>query len=95
MATYIVFIRERTLNPSELETYSQKASAAMTGHAVTPLAVYGRQEVIEGPQVEGVAILKFPSFGEAKAWYDSPAYREAREHRLKGADYRAVIVEGR
>jgi hypothetical protein len=26
-----------------------------------------------------------------KAWYDSPAYRKVREHRYKGADYRAVI----
>jgi len=29
-----------------------------------------------------------------KLWYDSPLYREAREHRFKGADYRAVLVEG-
>ncbi len=41
-----------------------------------------------------MAILEFPTFEEAKTWYDSPAYREAREHRLKGADYHAVIVEG-
>ncbi len=66
----------------------------MAGHAVTPLVVYGRYEVIEGPEVEGVVILQFPSFDEAKAWYNSPAYCEAREHRFKGADYRAVIVEG-
>ncbi len=44
--------------------------------------------------MEGVVILQFPTFEEAKAWYDSPAYREAREHRFAGADYRAVIVEG-
>ena len=31
---------------------------------------------------------------EAKAWYDSPAYREAREHRFRGADYRAILFEG-
>ena len=94
MAAYVIFIREGVRNLSELEIYSQKAPAAMAGHAVTPLAVYGRHEVIEGPAVEGVVILQFPSFDEAKAWYDSPAYREAREHRFKGADYRAVIVEG-
>jgi uncharacterized protein (DUF1330 family) len=94
MAAYIVFMRERTHNPSELKIYSEKAPAAMEGHAVTPLAVYGRQEVIEGPEVEGAAILEFPTFEEAKAWYDSSAYREAREHRFKGANYRAFIVEG-
>ena len=46
------------------------------------------------PEVEGVVILEFPSFAEAKAWYDSPAHREVREHRFRGADYRAVIVAG-
>ena len=93
MSAYIIFMRERTRDPSEFETYSKKAPAAMVGHAVTPLAIYGRQEVLEGLEVEGVAILEFPSFDEAKAWYDSPAYREAREHRFRGADYRAIIVE--
>ncbi len=94
MAAYVIFIRESVRNTSEMEIYAKKAPAAMAGHAVTPLVVYGRHEVIEGPQVEGVVILQFPTFDEAKAWYDSPAYREAREHRFKGADYRAVIVQG-
>jgi uncharacterized protein (DUF1330 family) len=39
-------------------------------------------------------MLEFPSFGEATAWYHSPAYQAASEHRFKGADYRAIIVEG-
>ena len=94
MAAYVIFIREKTRSQSELEIYSKKTPAALAGHAVTPLAVYGRHEVIEGSEVEGVAILRFPTFGEAKAWYDSPAYREARAHRFNGADYQAVIVEG-
>jgi uncharacterized protein (DUF1330 family) len=94
MAAYVIFIRESVRDQAELDVYAQKAPAAMAGHAVTPLAVYGRHEVIEGPEVQGVVILRFPSFEKAKAWYDSPAYREAREHRFKGADYRAVIVEG-
>ena len=94
MVAYIVFTRERTRNQAELDTYSQKVPASMPGHALTPRAFYGRQEVLEGAAVEGVAILEFPTFDEAKAWYDSPAYREVREHRYKGADYRVVIVQG-
>jgi uncharacterized protein (DUF1330 family) len=94
MATYVVFIRESTRNPSELEAYTPKAQASLAGHPIKVLAAYGRHEVLEGPEVEGAVILEFPSFEEAKAWYDSPAYREAREYRFRGADYRAVIVEG-
>jgi uncharacterized protein (DUF1330 family) len=94
MSAYIVFTRESTRDDAELKTYSQQVGGTLAGHPVSVLAAYGRQEVLEGPNVEGVVILEFPTFEEAKAWYDSPAYRKAREHRFRGADYRAVIVEG-
>ncbi|HEX7777175.1 MAG TPA: DUF1330 domain-containing protein [Parvibaculum sp.] len=94
MAAYIIFTRDKTKNPAEMEAYAPKARDSLAGHAVTPHVVYGRQEVLEGPQTEGVVVLSFPTFEEAKAWYDSPSYKQAREHRFKGADYRAVIVEG-
>jgi uncharacterized protein (DUF1330 family) len=92
---YVIFTREHTRDTAALKTYSQKSPASLTGRTVELLAVYGRQEVLEGSQVEGVVVLRFPSFEEAKTWYDSPEYREARQHRFVGADYRAVIVEGR
>jgi uncharacterized protein (DUF1330 family) len=66
----------------------------LTGHAVTTRACYGRQEVLEGAAAEGVVILEFPTFEEATAWYDRPGYRKVREHRYKGADYHAIIVQG-
>jgi uncharacterized protein (DUF1330 family) len=94
MSVYAVFIRETTKNEAELAAYMPKAAASMAGHPMKVLAAYGRQEVLEGPDVEGVVIVEFPSFEEAKAWYESPAYRAAREHRFRGAHYRAMIVEG-
>jgi uncharacterized protein (DUF1330 family) len=39
-------------------------------------------------------ILEFPSTEAAKAWYDSPAYRQVREHRFKGSPYRVVLIKG-
>jgi uncharacterized protein (DUF1330 family) len=57
------------------------------------LSGYGPHEVLEGDPTEGVVIAEFPSMAAAKAWYDSPAYREAREHRFKGAVYRGILVE--
>ena len=95
MAAFIVFIRESTKDQSEMDAYLSKVRATFAGHALTLHAAYGRHEVLEGPEVEGVVIVSFPTFEEAKAWYDSPAYREVREHRFKGANYRAVLVEGR
>ena len=94
MSAYIVFIRDRTTDPTEMATYSREVGTTLKGHPLTPLVAYGRYEVLEGPEVEGGVLLKFPSFAEARAWYDSPAYTEVRKHRFKGAEYRAVIFEG-
>ena len=95
MAAYVIFIRENTINPDEMKIYASKAPAGLAGHPVKPLATYGNHEIIEGPDVEGVAILEFPSFEEARKWYYSPAYQEAVKHRLKGGAYRGIIVEGK
>jgi len=94
MAAYFIFTRESTSDPKELETYSKMAPATLAGHPVKPHVAYGHHEVVEGPEIEGVVILEFPTIEAAKAWYNSPAYREAREHRFKGAKYTAVIVQG-
>jgi len=94
MAAYAVFIRESIRDQAELDTYGPKAAASLAGHEFNILAAYGGHEVLEGPPVDGVVIVQFPSMEAAKAWYDSPAYREAREHRFRGASYRAVIVNG-
>ncbi len=94
MTAYAVFIRESTQDQSELDAYTPKAGDSLAGHEVKVLAAYGRQEILEGPPVEGVVILEFPSIEAAKVWYDSPTYRAAREHRFRGATYRALIVDG-
>lgn len=94
MAAYIVFMREKTLDRSALETYWQKAPPTLAGRPIKVLAAYGRHVTLEGPDVEGVVIAEFPTLEDARAWYDSPAYQDAAQHRLRGAVYRGLIVEG-
>ena len=94
MSAYLLFIREKTIDQSELEAYWAKLRATMAGHPIKVLAAYGRHVTLEGPEVEGVVVAEFPSVEEARAWYDSPAYQEAAQHRLRGAVYRGLIVEG-
>jgi uncharacterized protein (DUF1330 family) len=94
MTSYLVFTRTATKDPSEMALYSGRAGGTLKGHAATPLVAYGAQEVLEGPPHEGMVILSFPDKEAALGWYNSPAYREAREHRFKGADYQVTLVEG-
>lgn len=94
MAAYMVFTREKTLNQAEFDKYGPMAGASMGGHKATPHAVYGKHETLEGAPIEGAVILSFPTYEEALAWYNSPAYTAAKEQRFKGADYRVFIVQG-
>ncbi|PLR24813.1 MULTISPECIES: DUF1330 domain-containing protein [Pantoea] len=94
MAAYVVFIKDETLDQDELTAYAEKAGQARGDHPITPLAFYGALETLEGPEAEGVVVLEFPDAEAAKGWYFSPAYQEAKAHRLKGAKYRVLLVNG-
>jgi uncharacterized protein (DUF1330 family) len=94
MTAYVIFIRDSTSDAAEMATYAQMARTARAGHDLTPLAAYGKFEVLEGDPIEGAVLIQFPDFAAAKAWYDSPAYQAAAQHRYAGAKYRGFIVEG-
>ena len=94
MSAYLVFTKEKTLDPAEMAIYQQRVVATFGSFQHKVLAAYGAQEVLEGDPVEGVVIVEFPTAEEAKAWYDSPAYRQVRMHRFRGAEYSCVLVQG-
>ena len=94
MPAYMIFIKNSTRDADELKTYGEKAAGAGAGHPIKPLAFYGPLEVLEGDEAEGVVLIEFPDKAAARSWYDSPAYQEAKQHRLKGADYRVILAEG-
>ena len=94
MSAYMVYVRDRIIDPVEFKKYEDSAPAASEGHSATPLAFYGAVETLEGAPVDGAVIIEFATVAAAKAAYDSPLYQEALKHRLKGAEYRVFIVEG-
>ena len=93
MSAYIVFTRTRTIDQEELEKYWAGIKATMKGHPIEVLVAYGKQEVLEGDPIEGIAIAKFPNVKAAKDWY-SEAYQSVAEHRKHGAIYNGLVGEG-
>lgn len=94
MSVYIVFTKEKISDQSEMDRYFEAAPATIAGHSLTPIVFYGDQVSLEGDGPEGIVILEFPDRKAALGWYESDAYREAREHRFRGATYRATLVDG-
>ncbi len=94
MPAYIIITREKTRDATKLEEYKKLAPASFQQQPATFRAYNGRHEVLEGPAIENIIILEFPSYDEAKAWYHSPAYQTASEHRFQGGDYRCILTDG-
>jgi phenylalanyl-tRNA synthetase beta chain len=96
MPFYIVAIRKSVHDQAEMDVYKSLAPAAShRAPGKRNLASYAFCETLEGPPVEGVVLLEFPTYEEARAWYDSPEYQEALGHRQKGADYQLILFEGK
>jgi uncharacterized protein (DUF1330 family) len=94
VAAYIVFMREKLRDPTAFGAYMEAVPPTLEGHPVRPLALYGRIDTLEGPPIEGTVIAEFPDWDSAMAWYNSPAYTEARAIRFKAGEYRVFITEG-
>ena len=47
MPAYVVFMREKTLDQSELEAYWEKVLGTLDGRPIRPLAAYGRHLTLE------------------------------------------------
>lgn len=99
MSAYIIVYRETPVRDAiAIAEYSRRnrenAAEFQTKFSSKPLVVYGRSEALEGANPDGIVLLQFPTFEDAKAWYDSPAYQEALAFRKNAAEWRVVIVEG-
>ncbi|MFD8600430.1 DUF1330 domain-containing protein [Kitasatospora sp. NPDC059646] len=52
-------------------------------------------EVLEGSWgPSGVILIEFPTYRQARAWYDSPAYREILDLRTRHMVADVVLVQG-
>jgi uncharacterized protein (DUF1330 family) len=91
----MLFIREGAVrDQAQIDTYRRMNAGNPRDPNLTPLAVYGCVEALEGPVPDAVVLLKFPTVEDARAWYNSPGYQAALPHRKAGADYRALIIQG-
>jgi uncharacterized protein (DUF1330 family) len=80
----------------QYKLYLAEAPASVKAAGGEYLIRGGRFETLEGDWQPGrMAMLRFPSYDAAKAWYDSQAYRAARAKRLGATTvFNMVLVEG-
>jgi uncharacterized protein (DUF1330 family) len=90
-------IVEMKINDPELyKRYMAEAPAAVKAAGGEYLVRGGKQETLEGDwNPHRVAMLRFPSYEQAKAFYDGEMYTGVRKLRAGTTEYfNMVLVEG-
>jgi uncharacterized protein (DUF1330 family) len=92
MAGYII-ARIDVTNPEGMKAYQDAVPAIIEAHGGKYLVRGGE---IYGPDPDGrrLVVLEFPSKEAAKAFWNSPEYREAAKLREGHATMDSVVVDG-
>ena len=82
-------------DPAGYDVYRSQTAATVAPHGGRFIVRGGRVHNFEGePPLPRVVVIEFPSFDQAKAWYESEAYRKLIPIRQKAAKGRSFLVEG-
>ena len=83
------------LDPTPYERYKGMAPPSIAAYGGRYVARGGKVQVLEGSwQPTRLVILEFPNAAQARAWWESKEYAEAKAVRQSCARADLVIVEG-
>ena len=82
-------------NPDGYKEYSTMVPATIRQYGGRFLVRGGNSQVLEGdwPQRRRV-IIEFPSFEQARKWFDSPEYQKPKALRQANSNGRLLLLEG-
>ena len=94
MAAYMIV--ELTVNdPEGFARYRDMVPPTVAAYGGTYLARGGTITPLEGDwNPTRITVLEFPTAEQAKAWWDSPEYAEARDLRQRTTTTKMIVVEG-
>jgi uncharacterized protein (DUF1330 family) len=94
MAAYIVAFIEVT-DPERYAQYMKRTPAAIAAHGGRFIVRGGEKITLEGPaENRRIVVLEFPSFEQAKTFFNSPEYQHAKSFRDGAAKASFILVDG-
>ncbi len=94
MVAYVI-VQIEIEDAEKYEQYRAGVPATVEAHGGRYLVRGGRIDHLEGEApLPRVAVLEFPSFEQAKAWYDSDDYADLKRLRQSASRANAILVEG-
>ncbi len=94
MAAYVILNIEVT-DAARYPEYVKAASTIVEQYGGKYLVRGGKGEMLEGTvQPKRVVVLEFPSYDQAKAWWDCAEYQGPKALRQAAARSDAILVQG-
>ena len=94
MKGYVIF-QEDVLDQEGFEQYKAMSPTSIQKYGGEFVVRGGDIDVLEGEFKHGrVVVIAFPSVEQAKAWYHSDEYAEAKALRVKVSRGQAIVVPG-
>tara|TARA_A100001011_G_scaffold46158_1_gene43523 strand:+ start:1429 stop:1716 length:288 start_codon:yes stop_codon:yes gene_type:complete len=94
MKGYVVCVYKSIGSEEKLKEYATKAKAAVEKYKGKFLIRGGKSTINEGDKSPRTVVIEFPSYDEAKTFYNSKEYQDAHTV-LKGyADRQHQTIEG-
>jgi uncharacterized protein (DUF1330 family) len=94
MSAYVV-VQVDIKDPVRYADYRSMVPASLEKYGGRFIVRGGTVHTMEGDWApKRFVVVEFPSVERAKAWWDSPEYRAARDLRWATAESQLIIVEG-
>ena len=94
MPAYVIAHLQDAAPHPEIAEYIERLPGTFAPYGGRYLVHATRHEVKEGAWPGHVVIIGFPGIAEARAWWDSDAYREIAPLRARHIDGDIIMVEG-
>ncbi|WP_039805297.1 DUF1330 domain-containing protein [Nocardia araoensis] len=94
MTAYAIAHLQDAAPHPEIADYMERLSETLEPYGGHYLVHATPHEVKEGSWPGAVVMLGFPGIAEARAWWDSPAYREIAPLRTRHIEGDLILVEG-
>ena len=94
MSAYIV-VDVTVTNPATYEEYKELAPPSIAQYGGRYIARGGQTETLEGEwHPSRLVLLEFPTMEQARAWWASSEYADAKTMRHRSATTQMVLLEG-
>ena len=94
MSAYVI-VQVDVKDPARYEDYKKMVPPSLEKFGGRFIVRGGRTHTLEGDWApKRFVMVEFPSVEQAKAWWDSPEYRAARDLRWATAESQLIIAEG-